>query len=31
MNPQIGAFGEFFVILGCDMLFKSQLHRNGWR
>jgi len=31
LPPKIKAFSEFFAILGCDSLFKSELRRNGWR
>jgi len=31
LNPQIKGFSEFFVILGCDIHFESELHRNVWR
>jgi len=27
--PKFGGFREFFVILGCDTHFKSELHQNG--
>jgi len=26
-----GGFSEFFVILGCDTHFKSELRWNGWK
>jgi len=27
--PKLGVFLNFFVILGCDTHFKSELHQNG--
>jgi len=30
LEPQNMGFGDFFVILGCNTHFKSQLRRNGW-